>query len=215
MLKVVDRIGAPVCIGAPLPGERDRPAEIVTPPLEGDTDLEAALEGLFDPARRLGFSVPVEAATHLHLDGAALMDTRPFVNLVRLLHTWGEALKTWVGVNPRCVRLGDWPDGLREASFDEDFVRLPWSRAVTHLETLGLSKYVDYNLKNLVHVHPDKPTFEVRVLPGTITAAPVVRAARVFVALARHACEAERIRVVSPRGAHALPELWDRLGVAG
>jgi len=72
MWRVVDEIGSPVCIAAPVPGERERPCEIVTPPIEPDANFEATITRLLKTAVSLGFPVPTEAATHLHLDAASL-----------------------------------------------------------------------------------------------------------------------------------------------
>jgi hypothetical protein len=44
---------------------------LVAPPLTADHG--AALEEPLGPARALGFTVPIEAAVHLHLDGAAVV----------------------------------------------------------------------------------------------------------------------------------------------
>ncbi|MEZ4316429.1 MAG: amidoligase family protein [Myxococcota bacterium] len=185
MLKVVDEIGSPICIGAQLPGERERPCEIVTPPIAPEADFGATLERLLATARRLGFSVPAESATHLHLESAALESAPVLASLVELLATWGDALKAAVRSNPRCVRLGPIPDALLETVRTPGFRELDWPSARARLASLKLSKYVDWNMKNLAHPRADKPTFEVRVLPGTLRAEPVEQAARLFVAIAQ------------------------------
>lgn len=214
LIKVIDEIGSPVCIGASLPGERDRPAEIVSAPIAPDTDFEEAVERLVGPARALGFCVPLEAAVHLHFEAATLEDARAVAGLVELLWTWGDALKTWVRTNPRCVRLGPNPEALLHAVRAPDFADLTWPQARARLAALGLSKYVDYNLKNLAHPRPDKPTFEVRTLPGAVTAPPIATAARAFVALLRHAQSGP----IAPRATaepEDLPELWTAIGFPG
>lgn len=53
------------------------------------------------------------------------------------------------------------------------------------LRTLGLSKYSDINLRNVVHDVPGKPTLEVRILPGTMHAESVVTGLQAIVALLR------------------------------
>ena len=191
IVRVTDRFRGPIAIASLLPGERERPCEIVTPPLA--TDHEARLEALLGPARELGFTLPVEAATHIHFDGAALRDARAFRNLVRLVTTWSPALKRLVGTNPRCRRLGGWPDELHEVVEASDFVELPWEAAKERLAEVGLTKYCDVNLKNIVHDVPDKPTIEVRVLPGLRDTQPILDAAALFEGVLRLACEKREI----------------------
>jgi hypothetical protein len=48
---------------------------------------------------------------------------------------------------------------------------------------VGLVKWCDFNLRNLVHLVPGKHTFEVRILPGHDRAGPVVASARLFEAI--------------------------------
>lgn len=214
MLKVVDEIGSPICIAAPMPGERERACELVTPPIAGDADFAAALESRLRVARGLGFSVPREAAVHLHLEAAQLERADAFANLVELLATWGDALKAWVRTNPACVRLGPIPDRLIEAVRAPDFRSLPWDHARERLAALEPSKYVDFNVKNLAHPRPDKPTFEVRVLPGAITAEPIVTAAGLFVGIAKRAL-ASPVRPEAPRPARDIDRLRHELAAGG
>ena len=185
MRKVVDAIGSPICIAAPVPGERERPCEVITPPIDGDTDLGEALERLMAPARRLGFTIPRESATHLHFEAKPLEEARVFAALVERLHADGDALRAELGTNPHCTRLGRWPAALLDAVRAPDFRTLSWPAARERLSRLKLSKYVDFNVKNLAHPRPDKPTFEVRVLPGAMHPEQVVAAARRFVGLLR------------------------------
>lgn len=206
MLRVSDEIGTPICIAAPLPGERERPCEVVTPPITHA--LEERLEALLEPARSMGFYVPAEAATHIHLEAAPLESAHAVANLVELLHTWGDALKALVRTNPRCVRLGPLPLQLLQTVRATDFHGLAWPGARARLAALGLSKYVDFNLKNLAHPRPDKPTFEARIFPGSIQADPVVDQAALMVAIARRATGAP----VGPRPPRDdLAALWREL----
>ena len=185
MLRVFDDAGTSVAIAAPLPGERHRPCELITPPI--DADHHARLQALLAPARALGFTLPQEAATHIHFDGGALRSAFIFRNLVRLLHTEGGILKRLVGTNPRCVRLGDWPEALIQTVEAADFVSLPWSVARGRLLEARLTKYCDFNLANLVLDLPDKPTIEVRVLPGMKDPGQIVAAAALFEGVLRRA----------------------------
>jgi hypothetical protein len=105
-----DRSGASIAMAAPLAPGRERPCEIVTAPLT--VDHEAALEALLRPARELGFTVPVEAAVHLHVDGAPFRSAPAFANLVRLFGHWREALHELLETNPACTRLAPMPPAL-------------------------------------------------------------------------------------------------------
>ncbi|HUS27930.1 MAG TPA: amidoligase family protein [Kofleriaceae bacterium] len=198
IIRVTDRMRSPIVIASRLPGERERPCEIVTPPIA--SDHEARLDALLGPARELGFTLPVEAATHIHFDGAPLRDARAFRNLVRLVATWSPALKKLVGTNPRCRRLGGWPDALYEVVEAPDFAQLSWDEAKARLAEVGLSKYCDVNVKNIVHDVPNKPTIEFRVLPGLRDTQPILAAAALFEGVLRLACEKrdfERERVAT------------------
>jgi len=178
MVRVTDRNRSPIAIATPLPGERERPCEIVTPPLAADH--AARLDALLAPARALGFTIPAEAAVHVHFDGAPFRDARAFRDLVRLVARELPALKARVGTNPRCRRLGGWPPALHELIEAPDFAALAWPDAQARLQELGLTKYCDVNLKNIVHDIPDKPTIEVRVLPGLIDAGAILERAALF-----------------------------------
>lgn len=184
IVRVSDPDGASVALGAPLPGERERGCELVTAPMHDWSELHELLEPLED----CGLVVAKESATHLHVDGRAFEDARVFADLVELWTEHGEALKDAVGTNPRCRRLGAWPPHLLVAVRQPDFRGLPWCDARARLQTLGLSKFVDLNLKNIVHPRPDKRTVEVRVLPGLRRGAEVVEAAAPFLALLSRAC---------------------------
>ena len=183
MVKLVDEAGASVALAAPLPGERERGCELITPPLEAGHG--AALEALLAPARALGFQIPAEAAVHLHFDAAPLCDAGRVRGLVRLWEAHAEPLKALVGTNPRCRRLGAWPPNLRARVEAPDWLGLGWPEARAQLAALNLTKYCDLNLRNLALGTPDKHTVEVRVLPGAREAAPILEAAALFEALLR------------------------------
>ncbi|MFO0744832.1 MAG: amidoligase family protein [Myxococcota bacterium] len=181
MFRLVDDLGASVMIGAPLPGERERPCELVTPPLDGDR--AERLGELVGVARELGFGVPREAALHIHYDAAALRDARVIADLVAFFARHGEALKTLVATNPACRRLGGWAPELVAAATAPDFATLPWPAAEARLKALEPTKYCDFNLQNLVYRTPGKDTFEVRVLPVSLDVAQVLAAAELFEAI--------------------------------
>jgi hypothetical protein len=73
------------------------------------------------------------------------------------------------------------------------FVDLSWAEAKERLADVGLTKYCDVNLKNIVHDVPGKPTIEVRVLPGLRDTAPILEAAALFEGVLRLACESKEI----------------------
>lgn len=178
MVRVVDANGRSVAIDAPLPGERERPCEIVTAPIAADH--EPVLEALLADARELGFTVPVEGATHVHFDGEPLCSARAIAGLVEVWTRHGEALKRLVGVNPGCVRLGDWPVTLAELTSGAKFRGMDWEAAKAALAGVGLTKYCDLNLMNLLTGRADKHTVEVRVMPSEVTAGPLIEAAALF-----------------------------------
>ena len=196
MLRLVDELGAPIAIAAPLPGERERPCEIITPPIT--EDHHARLSHLIDVARELGFTIPQEAATHIHFDATPLRDARVLSNLICLLRTHGANIKRLLGTNPRCRRLGDWPEALFSLVNDPSFRSRSWVAAQRSLAELPLSKYCDFNIKNIVHPRSDKNTFEVRTLPVWLDATPIVEAAALFEAMLRHAIKAPSVPVRPP-----------------
>ncbi|MDQ1287887.1 MAG: hypothetical protein QG622_1452 [Actinomycetota bacterium] len=173
VVKVDDADGATIAMAAPLPGERERPCEIITPPIrEGH---EARLEQLLGPARDLGFTVPAEAAVHLHVDAAPLRQVMTFANLVRLFSAWREHVRDALATNPRCLRLAPLP----QAAVGLAGGHLPgtWDDLCRAASATGLTKYADINLTALVDPRPEQDTVEIRCLPGSIDAAAVVRQA--------------------------------------
>jgi hypothetical protein len=199
MVRIVDGRGASVAIGAPLPGERERPCEIVTAPIAADH--QRVLAGLLDDARAEGFALPLEGATHLHFDAAPLQSAPAVAALVETFQAHGEALRRLVGANPNCVRLGPWPDGLLALVRTPRFRAMDWPRAAEALADVGLTKYCDFNLLNLVRNDAAKNTFEVRILPAYLTAEPILEAAALFEALLRQSLDAK------PRADAAFPDL--------
>ncbi len=190
MIRVADVSGSPVVLGAPLPGERERPCELITPPL--DRDHSHCLDTLLGLARNLGFTIPVEGATHIHFDATPLCDAPTLANLVRFLGVHTEALKDRFGTNPRCRRLGNWPVELFECVAAPDFVALEWREARERLARISLTKYCDFNLRNLVHPAPGKHTFEVRILPVWLETERILDAAEFFAAVLWWARDSER-----------------------
>jgi len=124
MRRVADETGSPIVLGAALPGERERPCELVTSPI-CDNHLES-LEALLKPARELGFTIPAEGAIHLHFDAEPLCSASTFANLVRILGVHSDAIKERFQTNPRCTRLGRWPIEIFDVITSKGFPQLSW-----------------------------------------------------------------------------------------
>ena len=173
--RVDDRTGATVAVAMPLPAGRERPCEIITPPLV--TDHEAALDALLAPARDLGFTVPLESAVHVHVDGSPFREATAFANLVRLFAHWREPLWELLETNPACQRLAPPPEELvRVVDTNPD---LTWADLRATARAVGVTKYADVNLTQLVADRPYRDTLEVRILPGDDDAASIVRRAAI------------------------------------
>ncbi|WP_323132651.1 amidoligase family protein, partial [Kineococcus indalonis] len=149
VVRLEDGAGASIALAAPLPGERERPCEVVTPPLE--RDHLAALEALLAPARALGFTVPAEAAVHLHLDAAPFRDVAAFRGVVRLFGPWGAGLRHLLGTNPACRRLGAPAPQLVELAERE---WSSWEELRAAAAGTGVSKYRDVNLTGVLGTRP-------------------------------------------------------------
>lgn len=181
MVKVSDVRNVSIAIAAALPGERERPCEIVTAPLAAGYDERLRL--LLGEARQAGFALPFEGATHIHFDGAPLKSANAIANIAAVFSRHGAALKQLVGTNPNCIRLGAWPEQFVEVATSPEFLELNWAEAREVLQECELKKYCDYNLLNMVAELPKKDTFEVRVLPSFIDAEPILEAAALFEAV--------------------------------
>jgi hypothetical protein len=179
----LDVAGATIALATPSGGERERPCEIVTPPLV--TDHAEALEELLTTARSLGFTVPLEAAVHLHFDGAPFREPRAFANVVRLFGHWREPLRTLLATNPRCRRLAALPDELIDAA-DAD---ASWDELRAAATRGGLTKFFDVNLTQVLRESPTRDTLEVRILPGTLSADEVTERAELVENLLDRCCE--------------------------
>ncbi|MEO1445936.1 MAG: amidoligase family protein [Cyanobacteria bacterium J06635_11] len=197
MVKVKGEEGPPIAIAAPLPGERERPCEVITPPWQLQ-DL-TKLEELLSLARQLGFSVPVEGATHFHFDAEPLCEARVFKNLVNLLWAYGPYLRQLVGTNARCRRLGSFPAELVSLVRQPEWESLSWETAVQQLQTLKLTKYCDFNLKNLVYAPKHKYTFEARIFPVWLTPEPFYQAIGLMDAVLLRAQASEPLSEQAPQ----------------
>lgn len=176
--KISDADGRSVAMAAQLPGERERPCEIITPPIEGHA--RAVLEPLLEDARALGFTVPAEAAVHVHFDAADLCSARVIARLVEALHRHGQALRDHVGTNPRCSRLAPWSKALVDCVSSGAFLSADWPTARAMLAETRPTKYCDFNLFNIAMETPGKHTFEVRILPGSMDVGQILEQAGLF-----------------------------------
>ena len=191
MVKVTDSHNLPIAIASPLPGERERPCEIVTPPLTNNH--YQYLHDILQTAVDLGFSIPIEGATHIHFDAQPLANTRVFCNLVNLFWTYSNILKGLVKSNRHCRRLGHWHLSLLELVNDRHFRKLSWQDAQQELMKLPLTKYCDFNIKNIVHHLKDKYTFEVRIFPVSLDAQSIIYSAELIQALLYKAMEKDDV----------------------
>tara|TARA_R110001606_G_scaffold222504_6_gene370442 strand:- start:3742 stop:4866 length:1125 start_codon:yes stop_codon:yes gene_type:complete len=186
MFRVSDDRGQSIAICAPLPGERERPCEIITAPII--SDHHRRLSDLLDNAKNLGFLIPREGATHIHFDAAPLCSALTIARLVRLLANFGDDLKQLVGSNPNCVRLGGWPKELQELTDSPEFLAMAWPEAQSALSAVKLSKYCDFNLLNIANDDEKKHTFELRILPATMNVDEILHAAALFEGLLEFCC---------------------------
>lgn len=182
--RLSDTSGASIALAAPLPGERERACELVTAPMEADD--HDTLPMLLESARELGFLLPLEGATHIHFDAEPFCSAPALQKLVQTLHPQRERLRAHFHTNPHCRRLGAWADALLAVINADDFVAMEWPQAQARIAKLSkkeLTKYCDFNIRNLIQTIPGKHTFEVRILPSTLDAQHIQAAINLFQAL--------------------------------
>jgi hypothetical protein len=192
-MRRVDGPSGTVVAALPLAGDRERACEIITRPLLADHRLVLGI--LLDAARSQGFFVPRESATHIHFDGTRLQDPRALRNVALASHRFREVLRARWKTNPACTRLGPWPRDALELVASSKFLALTWSEAARALDATSLRKWCDFNALNLVDRFARKRTFEVRILPTTLSADALVEAALFFEAFLERALACE---VLSP-----------------
>lgn len=174
MVKVGTEAGATIAIAAPLPGERERPCELILPPLTRDR-LELEIPEYLQLAHQLGFRAPREGATHVHIDATFCQSAAVFRNLVNLLWTHGPNLRQLFGMNPHCRRVSPIPQALLETVRSPGWADLEWEQARERLKPLNLSKFSDFNLRNPIHQIPHKNTIEARILPVYLDPEPLLQ----------------------------------------
>ncbi|AGL19840.1 hypothetical protein L083_6330 [Actinoplanes sp. N902-109] len=198
-----DATGATIALAAPQGGERERPCEIVTPPLA--TDHLTALEELLAPARELGFTVPHEAAVHLHVDAGPFHQPHALANLVRLFAHWREPLRAVLQTNPACTRLAPLPAPLVQAVEGTP----AWEQLAEAAEAAELTKFFDVNLTQLFREVPIRDTVEIRILPGAIHGADIVHRAALVELLLDRCAEPQPVPVPPADPAAATNALLD------
>jgi hypothetical protein len=189
LYKVTDRLKRSVAIAASLPGERERVCEIITAPIE--EQHEKILSGLLTCATDLGFSVPKEAAVHVHYDAKKLNNARVFCRMVDVFAMHGDKFKKLVKTNPHCRRLGALSPKLVQQCGEPGFAKIGWKPARKKLETLDVSKYTDFNFLNLINETPGKDTFEIRIFPGSMNAEAIKGYAAMFARVLTWCCEVD------------------------
>jgi hypothetical protein len=183
----LDSRGATIALATPSGGERERPCEIVTPPISENHAV--ALEELLGPARDLGFTIPLEAAVHLHFDGAPFRSAGPLANVVRLFGWWREPLRQLLGTNPRCRRLSALPAELVDVVDG-----VPSSQELRGAaERGGVTKFFDVNLTQVLRDDPFRDTIEIRILPGALTTDAVLEPAAIVEGLLDRCLDSEPI----------------------
>ncbi|WP_417424154.1 amidoligase family protein [Hoeflea sp.] len=180
---------ASITMATHLPGERERPCEIITPPIS--SVHHERLAALLNPAADMGFTIPAEAALHVHFDAAPLCSAAGFASLVLIFHHFGDQLKALLETNRRCTRLGKWPAQLMALIETPAFAESNWDDARLQLGQLKLTKYVDFNVINMVHATREKHTFEVRILPVEFDVGNIVKSTALLEGLLRAALDPE------------------------
>ena len=179
--RVADEAGASIALAAPLPGERERPCELVTAPLA--VNNTQALQLYLQMANELSFEIPVEGATHFHFDGAFFSNPSIFLKTVRFLHQYRLVLRRMMNTNLNCRRIGDWPHDFLELIKTDELLQLDWEDCRKRVAETGITKYCDFNLRNLIYTSPHKHTLEIRMLPATLDSEMLLRMLRCFNAI--------------------------------
>lgn len=179
--RVADETGASIALAAPLPGERERPCELVTAPLAAN-NIEP-LRIYLETARELGFEIPSEGATHFHFDGGFFNNPAMLLKTARFLHQYRLVLRRMMNTNLNCRRIGDWPHEFLELIKTDELLSLDWEACRERIAETGITKYCDFNIRNLIFNAPKKHTLEVRMLPATLSTGTLLRMLRCFNAI--------------------------------
>ena len=177
-VRVEDINRASIALGTGLPGERERVCEVVSGIL--DKPKKADVQRLITPAKKLGFTIPEESATHIHFCAQTLQTPHIFQRVIFFFHAYRHVLRGLLQTNPKCIRLGAWDPEVLEVVKHPSFKEQTWSDAQKILQRVPLSKYCDFNIKNTIFAFPHKNTFEIRILPGLMNANPVWNVVTLF-----------------------------------
>ena len=212
--RVADNTGASIALAAPLPGERERPCELVTMPLS--TDDTESLSMLLSCAKESQFQIPEEGATHLHFDGKPFAEVTTFIKTARFLQEYRLVLRRLLGTNFNCRRIGDWSNDFLELIKTDDLNGLDWQEYRKRLSKTSINKYCDFNLRNLIYDIPDKHTLEIRILPSTLDSDYIYRSVRLFKAIFAYLSTVEMIPYlkVSEPSLGRLEYFFDKLALA-
>ncbi len=195
--RVADNTGASIALAAPLPGERERPCELVTMPLSID-DTES-LTMLLNCAQQLQFQIPEEGATHLHFDGKPFAEVSTFIKAARFLQEYRLVLRRLLGTNLNCRRIGDWPNEFLALIKTDELQDCDWQEFRKRLSKTSINKYCDFNLRNLIYDIPNKHTLEIRIFPSTLDSEYIYRAVRIFRAIFAYLSTLPRVPYVTAR----------------
>lgn len=178
VFRVRDASGLSIALGSGLPGERDRPCELITEPL--DNDHFAKLDSLLEAARQLNFGIAKESAIHLHFDAEPLRNARALSRLAQIVRMHRMSFRKLVDTNENNTRLGTWHKSIMTGLKQSKFIHLDWPQVQEEASNWKLSKYVDFNIMNLLTDVVDKDTVEVRILPGLIDTDAIISRAALF-----------------------------------
>ncbi len=160
-----DPWGQPLVLWHHEPAERQRVCEVVLRPLS-TRERGPVLKKVMARARSLGFTVPLEAAVHLHVDAAPFRSARA---LRRLVSEWNDSWRARFEPNSRCRKLGPFTPTMQRVvntSVDDD----DFQTIAVGLLLAGLHRSMDINLLGLLERAPKHPTVELRCLPGSLDA---------------------------------------------
>jgi hypothetical protein len=178
IIKVVGPRSSLVCAAHARFSDRSRICEIITAPIT--RGHRQRLVSIIGATREMGCQIPLEAAFHIHFDGADFLDTRPFLRLIRYFHAWSGILRALIPPNPNCIRLGGYEDCVVEYAFDRDNDRRSWAETVASMKKLRAVKYCDFNFVNLLSARPEKTTVEIRTIPMTFDVDALLAATELF-----------------------------------
>lgn len=165
----LDAWGHPLTRWHEVSAERARVCEVVLRPLSA-RERAGVLRRVTKAAQALGFTVPQESATHAHYDAGPFRSTAALREVVL---GWAKTRERWLrrlAPNPRCRKLGPFPDEVVRVAHAATDPTLPFETFAAALLLAGLRREVDLNLLGVVERHPKQPTLEVRCLPGSLDA---------------------------------------------